>query len=134
MGENGLLTRDAILSAADLRHERVEVPEWGGAVLVWTMTGEEKDAFEQAQFLAHGTDERVNLKHYRARLVVFTVRDEAGQRLFSPADITELARKAAIALDRIVPVAHRLNALTAATTEELRKNYAAEPGDGSTSA
>jgi len=44
----GLLTRDAILEAQDLQHEEVYIPEWGGSVRVRTLTGAERDAFEQS--------------------------------------------------------------------------------------
>ena len=41
-----LLTRDKILSADDIRSERVKVPEWGGEVIVREMTGAERDEWE----------------------------------------------------------------------------------------
>ena len=34
-----LLTRDAILAAADIQTETVPVPEWGGEVAVRPLTG-----------------------------------------------------------------------------------------------
>ena len=40
------LSRDDILKAADNEPEEVDVPEWGGSVLVRGMTGRERDAFE----------------------------------------------------------------------------------------
>ena len=40
------LTKDQILEANDLQSESVTVPEWGGDVLVRTMTGADRDAFE----------------------------------------------------------------------------------------
>jgi hypothetical protein len=40
------LTKDEILEAADLSTKAVDVPEWGGSVNVRTMTGADRDAFE----------------------------------------------------------------------------------------
>ena len=42
------LTRDAILAAEDLRTEEVPVPEWGGSVIVRTLRGDDRDAYDLA--------------------------------------------------------------------------------------
>ena len=66
-----LLTKDEILRADDLRLERVEVPEWGGEVVLRTMTGTERDAFEAE--LVEGREQggggvgRINYRNLRAR-------------------------------------------------------------------
>ena len=41
------LTKENIISADDLQRERVDVLEWKGHVFVKTMTGAERDSFEQ---------------------------------------------------------------------------------------
>ena len=41
-----LLTRDLILKADDIQTREVEVPEWGGTVLIRALTGTERDAYE----------------------------------------------------------------------------------------
>ena len=41
-----ILSKEAILAADDLPREKVNVPEWGGEVLVRTMSGTDRDAFE----------------------------------------------------------------------------------------
>ena len=50
-GENEMskLTKDAILKAEDLPTEKVPVPEWGPgqSVTVRTMSGDERDRYEQ---------------------------------------------------------------------------------------
>ena len=40
------LSRDQILEASDLKTQVAEVPVWGGNVIVRTMTGADRDAFE----------------------------------------------------------------------------------------
>ena len=42
-----MLSRDQILKAKDIKKETVNVPEWGGKVIVMGMTGKRRDEFEQ---------------------------------------------------------------------------------------
>ncbi len=43
------LSKDAILAAKDTKLSgEISVPEWGGSVYVKTLTGTERDAFEDA--------------------------------------------------------------------------------------
>ncbi len=112
-----LLTRDAILARADLPRESVEVPEWGGAVLVATMTGAARDEWEQ-QLVAAGR----SMQNVRAKLVAATAVDESGARMFSAADVEALGNLSSAALDRVCQVAQRLNGLTADALEVARGN------------
>lgn len=116
------LTRDAILEANDLKTEIVSVPEWGGDVSVRSMTGQERDAFEQALVSERGPDASQNLSNIRARLVTLSAVDDNGNRLFTDADIVPLGRKSAAALDRVFTVAQRLNGIGAKDVEDLAKN------------
>ena len=45
-----MLTKDQILKSDDLPSEEVSVPEWGGSVMVRSMTGYERDQFEQSVY------------------------------------------------------------------------------------
>ena len=114
-----MLTRDAILKAKDRKTEKVKVPEWGGEVLVAAMSGHDRDAFEASIVTSDG---RTNMANMRAKLVAACVVDEAGNRLFQPADIEALGGKSASALDRIVATAQRLNRLGDRQLEELKGN------------
>jgi hypothetical protein len=91
------LTRDQILAANDMRLTEVEVPSWGGTVLVRTMTAGQKDAFEaQQQKLGPKFAENV-----RARLVASVVCDAEGNLLFTEADVEALGKKSVAALDLV---------------------------------
>ena len=118
----GLLTKAQILGVADLEHEDVEVPEWGGAVRVQMLTGAERDAFEQEIVTRQGKKVQMNLANVRARLVALCVVDEEGQRLFGEGDVKALGRKSALALNRVFEVAQRINGLTEQDMEELAGN------------
>jgi hypothetical protein len=113
-----LLTRDQILAADDIKKETVQVPEWGGEVLIASMSGAARDEWEQSLI----GDEKLRLENIAARLVAHCAVDESGARLFTGADIAKLGKKSSRALARCVKAAQRLNGLTGADLEELVKN------------
>lgn len=115
------LSADQILSADDLKREPVEVPEWGGTVLVQGMTGTERDKFEAAFVNAKGdgADAKKGLDNYRARLAAACIVDENGTRLFQGATIKRLGEKNGNALQRVCDVANRLSGMTEEDQEEL---------------
>ena len=120
-----ILSRDAILQAQDLAQEVVDVPEWGGAVMVRAMTGTERDAYERRMVTVRGDKPGVNLDglvNMRAWVAATCIIDEDGKRLFSERDVAALGRKSAAALDRVYAAATRLSGLTAEDLEELEKN------------
>ena len=124
------LTREAILGARDLGAEEVEVPEWGGRVRIRVMTGTERDQFETAVMQAREATSPANI---RALLAALTLCDAEGNALFSPADVADLGRKSAAALERVFAVAARLNAMADKDVAALGKDSAATPSAASTS-
>jgi hypothetical protein len=116
------LTKEQILGAEDAKRRTVAVPEWGGDVLVSTMTGAARDAWEQSLLIRKNGKTEPNMENMRARLVVATVVDEEGNRLFADADIEMLGRKSAAALERVCKVAQALNGIGEAELEELKGN------------
>ena len=117
-----MLDKKTILKSDDLPRERVTVPEWGGDVFVRTLTGTERDSFEQSMLRGKGKNREMNLSNIRARLSVLTMCTEDGTRLFEAKDIDALGKKSASALDRIFGVAQRLNGLSGEDVEELAGN------------
>src|SRR5262245_47090770 len=120
------LTRDQILAVPDLRTERVAVPEWGGDVLVRSLTADERDAFEVLTYQLRGQNLVTNMRGIRARLVALSIVDEDGARLFSEEDIAALGGKSAAAVDRVYAVCRRVSALDERDVQELAGN--SEPG------
>jgi hypothetical protein len=129
-----LITRKAILEADDIETRRVHVPEWGGDVLVRSMTGAERDAFEATIVQKRGKDYQVNMHNIRAKLAAWTIVDEKGEHLFSEVDVEALSKKSAGALQRIFNVSQELSGITAGDVEELAKNLRPGQSDGSGSA
>ena len=117
-----MLSRDAILSASDLRPEAVEVPEWGGSVYVRMLTGAERDAFEQSIVQGKGKTRKTVMENIRARLCVLCLCDQAGLRIFGDDDIDALGEKSAAALDRCFAVAQRVNGLSGDDVDDLAGN------------
>lgn len=118
-----LLGREAILAADDIVTDEVEVPEWGGSVLVRAMTGAERDRLEAS---AVGNGKKLNLANFRARMCAASIVDEAGNRLFGEADLVTLGQKSSAALNRVFEVAQRLSGMSDEDVEELTGN--SEPG------
>lgn len=125
------LTKAEIFKVDDIRTSTVEVPEWGGAVRVRGLTGLERDEFEAAIM---GQKGKINLANTRARLVLYSVTDEDGNRLFDEMDIRALGAKSAAALDRVVTVAMRLSGISDGDLEEITGNSGATASNGSPSA
>ena len=107
------LSRDEILGARDLPVERVEVPEWGGAIYLRSLTAAEQDRLQRES----GTLENVN-----ARLAAFCIVDEAGASLFTEDDVEALSKKSASAMARVIGAIARINATTVAEREAIAKN------------
>lgn len=113
-----MLTRQQILEANDKPLKEVNVPCWQGSVYVRCMSAKEKDAFESSLL---GDKER-DMANIRARLAVLTLCDENGSLIFSKEDAELLGTKSVLALDTLLPVIKRLNAIEDKEVEELKKN------------
>ena len=134
---DSFLNKQSILQANDLPIEDVEVPEWGGTVRVKTLTGAERDAFEDFITQRSGKKSKITTQDARARLVARTVVDEQGNLMFTPdkyeirrgkrtyvpGDIPALTKKSAAALDRIFSVAMQLCGMKQEDIEDLTENF-----------
>jgi hypothetical protein len=114
-----MLTRDEILSKAVLKRETVTVPDLGGDVILQEMSGTQRDAWEQS---LQSRDKQGNLVNARAKLVVATLVNEDGTRMFSDDDVDCVGEIPFSVLDRICDVALRLNHLRPQDVEEAKKN------------
>lgn len=117
-----MLTRDQILGAIDRKTVTVDVPEWGGQVLVASMSGAARDAWEQSLVIRDGKSAKPNMANMRARLVAACVVDADGNPLFSQSDIEALGQKSGAALERVCKAAQKLNALTEGDLEAAKGN------------
>jgi len=134
-----LLTRDEILSADDLRSERVQVPEWGGEVIVREMTGSQRDEWEGSVVRRVDDDEHgepkviIDSVNMRAKLVALCVVGEDDKPLFTLDDVEALGRKSGKALDRVVDAAKTLSKIADSDLADLGKGSASTGSDASAS-
>lgn len=118
------LTREQILSPREWPTEEVEVPEWGGSVKVRALTAAELDDFNASIVRTKGNNVEVNRRNYRAKLVAKCVVNGDGKTpMFKEeSDVIALGQQPASALDRILVVINRLNAMSEEEQEEIVKN------------
>ena len=128
-----VMDRDSILGSDDLKTEVIDVPEWNGKVRVRSLTGSERDAYESSITRRHGTDVELNLVNARAKLVVLTVVDDDGNRIFGEDDVMELGKKNATAVNRVFEVAQRLSGLTEEDVKEAVAGFVDGPAEGPSS-
>jgi hypothetical protein len=119
--------RQMILDKQDIpANKAVVVPEWGCTVYVRTLTGTERDSYEQQLIVNRKVRGRTvrdtDLTNARAKLLVLTLCDDVGVPIFKEEDAVALGEKNAAILDRIYAVAAELNGFTDKDIEELTGN------------
>ena len=127
------LSRDDILKAEDITTEEVDVPEWGGTVLVRGMTGQQRDEFEASTAVRRGNQMVQDYANVRAKVVAWCVVNDDGTRMFTASDVHALGEKSGAALDRIFWVASRLSGLSEEDVQSLEGELAGNPTGGSSS-
>src|SRR6516162_1939981 len=92
--EVGMLSRDGIL-ASQLATEELDVPEWGGRVIVRALTGSERDEWDAWRFrqAAIGEFDLHSRRIVRAKMAQLSLVDEDGRHLFSDSDVQALSEK-----------------------------------------
>jgi len=99
-----VLGRDDILAASDLPPERLQIPEWGGAVYVRGLTVAEADEHNRRLVLlmrARQDEEERAPPEVRAWVLMIAVVDAGGRRLFTDADLPRLGGKSRRAVEPI---------------------------------
>jgi hypothetical protein len=115
------LNKEQILGATDIKYQVVPVPEWGGDVRIRSMTGADRDAYEQ-WMISRNTDSGVKLDNLRARMAAISIVGDDGERLFADDDIAALGKKSAAALGRVFDAVTALNVIAPADIEAVAKN------------
>jgi len=108
-----------ILDADDLPRE--EVNEWGIKFWLRTLTGAERDKFEQRMHDMR-KDDRISIIGMKAYLIILCAVDEGGENIFAPTDLNALQGKSAAVIDRLFQIAQRMNHLLPEDVEALAGN------------
>ena len=116
-----ILGRDEILRADDLDYRDVPVPEWGAdvGVRIRAGTGEERDAYDIEIIELNESGARAKLKRLRVKLLARAIVDEAGNRIFSEADLEALDKKNARVSWRLFKIAQSLWGISKEDVDEL---------------
>lgn len=112
------LTKEQILAADDRRTIELDVPEWGGSVLLAVMSGTERESFEREWT---NTEEKL-VPQYKLKMLRRCLVDSAGAAAFTDADLDALGKKNAIVLDRLFTECMKLNGFQKDAVEEAAKN------------
>lgn len=114
-----MLTANDILSCDDKRTKKLNIPQWGGDVIVSELSAEDRDLIELESNKAKLTGKADNAN---ARLVACCLVDEGGKKLFSEDKLKALGTRSLSAMNLVLKTALELNNLTEAALEELAKN------------
>ena len=124
-----MLDKEAILKNTALATEAVNIPEWGGYVTVREMAGTEKDSYESACSDRGAGGEYVNI---RAKLVVRSLINGEGKRIFDDGDAGRVGQLSGRILDRLCDVAQRLSGIGAKEAAAVGKDLNGTPPESST--
>ena len=114
------LSKEQILSASDLARETVDVPEWGGSVIVQGLS-----AAQSEQLMKVAKD---NPDEFGFNLLALSLIDEQGVLLFNVNDVMSLKAKSTAVLSRLIKACNRINLFD---REEAIKN--SPPSDAASS-
>jgi len=128
-----LLTKQELIDAPDIVTEEVYVPQWGGSVLVRTMTELQRGKILAALYEQRANGQVLRLQELQLRFCGCSIVDESGKRMFSDQELAILGKKSAAAIQVIFEVVARLNGLSNEQVEELSKNSDETPSDDSPS-
>ena len=128
-----LLTKQQIVDANDLETVEVNVPQWGGSVLVRALTAKQRGQLMSTLIDQTKDGRTLRLQDLQARLCAMSIVDGQGKRFFSDNELAALGAKSSAALQRVFEVAQRLSGLSDEQVGELSKNSDETPSDDSPS-
>lgn len=114
-----ILTREQILESIDLKTKTLDVQEWGGEVIIQTISAAARDKFEASLIGKNGGHK---LENHRAKFCALCIVDDKGQLLFSEKDLIALGKKSCAALDMIYDAAEKLNHMRPKDVDDSVKN------------
>jgi len=128
-----LLTKQQIVDANDLETVEVNVPQWGGSVLVRALTAKQRGQLMSTLIDQTKDGRTLRLQDLQARLCAMSIVDGQGKRFFSDNELAALGAKSSAALQRVFEAAQRLSGLSDEQVGELSKNSDETPSDDSPS-
>lgn len=112
--------------ATSIPIETVDVPEWGGKVILRGLTAAERDDYEQAMVETSPNGQvrpKRKFSNVRASLVVRCIVNEQGEREFTDDDAGALGEKDALVIDRLWDVCRKLCGMSTEDEERLAEDF-----------
>jgi len=97
---------------------RVDIPEWGIALYVKQLTAYERDQWEKSCLF----DDSKNKDNIRATLIIASVVDDKGQKVFDDSDIAKVSALAIVPIQRLYNAATEANRVSIGDIDELKKS------------
>jgi hypothetical protein len=111
--------RDQLL-ALKIQTATVKIAGIEGLVSLRGLTASERDSWEQ--YVYSERDKKMGVKNIRASLVVRSLVDETGSRLFTDSEMDQVGSMPASVIDKLYEHCQRLSGLGAKDAEELEGN------------
>jgi hypothetical protein len=132
------LSRGDVQTADPFRTEELEIPEWGGAVVVREFIGEERTVVEE-ELSAVREDlgaKVAYMKKLRDQVILHNVLADPAkdEPLFQPDDLAWLAKRGASAFELILVTAMKLSRFTRGDLDRLVEGLREAPADSSSTA
>jgi len=105
-----------------LKIEPVAIDGLSEPLFLRTLTGRERDAFENGCFTQRGKDRVLTTDNIRAKLLVRSICNEQGERLFADNEAEALGNIPADILDTLFAKAQAMSGLAPTDIEELKGN------------
>ena len=124
-----VMTKDEFLTTSDTTSVDVLVPEIavGKVIRLAPMDVAGLEAWEYSLMSRRGKDGKLqDTRGLRVQLVVASVVDENGKRLFTDADIPALEKVCGVVMERLADEAMDLNGLSDKKLKEMAKNSEAD--------
>lgn len=116
------MNREQILARRSVRTVAVDVPEWGGAVHLRSLTVGDRDRIDQ-----YVADAKGKLAGFRAFVLSLCLCDETGARLFADGQRAELDTLDAGVAERLFTAAMPLAGISAGDMATIEGNSKAGP-------
>jgi hypothetical protein len=121
------------IKTAQLKLEKVNVPEWDTDVYLSRMSGTERDIFDTEQLKAKAEEKtkgNIVFQTLQPLLLSICLCDASGKKLFDkPEEVQSLD---SVVLDRLATLALKINALTQEAKVELEKKDLVKTTSGAT--
>ena len=110
-----MLTREQILKAQELKTKTVNVPEWGGEIILRQLSSLDRFSFlDELEKIKETKDGRDKDLSASALFVVWTAVDKKGNRIFHDSDVDALTASNPQVIQRLVSHCGKLNGFESA--------------------